>query len=313
MSEKTLAAPRAPFAGLYDFVKTHLVVVNGIVLASGTVVGALDFLAPRLSFMPAAIYCATAALAALMLAAAFAPALISKAGVALGFTFSEGEVPLWRRPIWQFIVALLLGMTTLGFASVAKASEGGLLASRFPVAKEWQASLLGLRRDVAEIGRGVADANGKLDALVAQSLDPQKDLVARGYAYDQYGLDKAIRQGDARALGLFAKAGYRAEGRAPIVALLIGAQPWSEKVAAALPASMFGSEPACDDANTLNHELKEPVAERLALYKRLCGEAASIGRLRTMVATARSATPGTPYEERQRRARRENLAALTSQ
>ncbi len=313
MSENTLAAPRAPFAGLYDFVKTHLVVVNGVVLASGTVVGALDFLAPRLSFMPAAIYSATAALAALMLAAAFAPALISKAGVALGLTFADGEVPLWRRPIWQFVVALLLGMTTLGFASVAKASEGGLLVSRFPVAKEWQASLLGLRRDVAEIGRGVADANGKLDALVAQSLDPQKDLVARGYAYDQYGLDRAIRHADVRALGLFVKAGYRAEGRAPIVALLIGAQPWSEKVAAALPASMFGTDPACDDANTLNYELKEPVAERLALYKRLCGKAASIARLRAMVTAARGDVAGTPYEESQRRARRENLAALTSQ
>lgn len=312
MGENTLAASRAPFAGLYDFVKTHLVVVNGIVLASGTVVGALDFLAPRLSFMPAAVYSGTAVLAALMLGAAFAPSMISKAGSAIGLSLSNGGVPLSRRPAWQFVVALLLGMTTLGFASVAKASEGGLLASRFPAAKEWQASLLGLRRDVAEIGRGVADANGKLDALVAQSLDPQKDLVARGYAYDQYGLDKAIRQADMRALGLFAKAGYRAEGRAPIVALLIGNQPWSEKVASALPASMFGTEPACDDADTLNYELKEPVAERLALYKKLCGDAASIGRLQAMVKAAHGDVAGTPYQERQRRARRENLAALTS-
>jgi hypothetical protein len=313
MSENTLAASRAPFAGLYDFVKTHLVVVNAVVVASGTVVGALDFLAPRLSFMPAAVYSATAALAALMLVAAFAPGMISKAGSALGFSFSNGGVPLWRRPAWQFLVALLLGMTALGFASVAKASDGGLLVSRFPAAREWQASLLGLRRDVAEISRGVADANGKLDALVAQSLDPQKDLVARGYAYDQFGLDKAIRQADLRALGLFAKAGYRAEGRAPIVALLIGSQRWSAQVASALPASMFGTAVACDDADTLNYELKEPVAERLALYKRLCGEAASIGRLRRMVAAAHGDAPGTPYEERQRRARRGNLAALTSQ
>lgn len=312
MSENTMTARPAPFEGLYGFVKTHLVVVNAVVVASGTVVGALDFLAPRLSFMPAAVYSCTAALAALMLAAAFAPSMISKAGAAVGMSFFNGGVRLWRRPAWQFLMALLLGMTALGFASVAKASEGGLIASRFPAAKEWQASLLSLRRDVAEIGRGVADANGKLDALVAQSLDPQKDLVARGYAYDQYGLDKAIRQADVRALRLFAKAGYRAEGRAPIVALLVGAQPWSEQVASALPAAMFGTEQACDDADTLDYELKEPVAQRLALYKKLCGGAASIGRLRGMVAAANRDSPGTPYQERQRRARRENLAALTS-
>jgi hypothetical protein len=313
MDAKASGAPKMPFSGLYEFVKTHLTVVNAVVVASGSIVGALDFLAPRLSFMPAAVYSATAALAVLLIAAAFAPGAIAKAGAALGFSSSNGGVPLWRRPAWQFLVALLVGMTALGFASVAKASDGGLLASRFPAAKEWQASLLGLRREVAEIGRGVADANGKLDALVAQSLDPQKDLVARGYAYDQHGLDKAIRQADLRALGLYAKAGYRAEGRAPIVALLVGEQPWSARVAAALPASMFGAAVACDDADTLNYELKEPVAERLALYKRLCGQSISIERLRRMVAAVKGDSPGTRYQERQRRARRENLAALTSQ
>lgn len=312
MSSNATTPAKLPFAGLYDFVKTHLVVVNGIVVASGTLVGALDFLAPRLSFAPTLIYSMTALLALALLTAALAPRVVSRALSMLGLGGAFDEDPVWRRPAWQFCTALLIGISLLGYASLSKASEGGQIASHFPAIRQLQVALLSLSKTSEEIRQGVVDANGKLDALVAQSLDSQKDLVARGYTYDQHGLDKAIRQADVRALELFAKAGYRAEGRAPIVALLIGNQPWSEQVASALPAAMFGTEPACDDADTLNYELKDPVAQRLALYKRLCGKSASIGRLRAMVAAANRDSPSTPYQERQRRARRENLAALTA-
>lgn len=78
MSLHTTASAKPPFADLYDFVKMHLVIVNCIVLASGTIVGALDFLAPRLSFIPAVVYSLTALLALSMLAVALAPRLIAR-------------------------------------------------------------------------------------------------------------------------------------------------------------------------------------------------------------------------------------------
>lgn len=160
---------------------------------------------------------------------------------------------------------------------------GGLIAGRFTSAREWQESLLARSRNAADISRGVDAANGKLDALVADSRDPQRDVVARGYSFDYSGLSNAIRQADVRAIRLFARAGFKAQGQTPIVNLLNGPQPWSDDVAAALPADMFASPSACDDAGLLNYELRPPVDRRMAIYKLLCGSAESIERLREKV------------------------------
>ncbi len=154
------------------FVRDHVAVVNAIVVASTTFVAAMDFLAPKLSLVPAMVYTATGLLVALMIAAAVAPVATSKLLGLLGLSARrDGKRPLWRRPAWQFGVAILLMVTALGFASVARASEGGLIASKFPEAKRWQASLLSLEADSQEIKRGVAAANGKLDRIV-DVVDP---------------------------------------------------------------------------------------------------------------------------------------------
>lgn len=301
-----------PLAGLYGFVKTHLVVVNAVVVASASFVAAMDFLAPKLALVPTVVYSATGALVLLMLAAAVAPGVIGRLLSALGFSARrDGRGPLWRRPAWQFATALLIGVTALGFASVARAAEGGLIAGRFPAAREWQASLLSLAKNTADISRGVAAANGKLDALVANSRDPQKDLVARGYSYDYSGLSNAIKQADIRALRLFAQAGFKVQGQTPIVILLNGGQPWSDEVAAALPKEMFDNAAACDEAGLLNYELKPPVDKRMAAYKKLCGSDQRIERLREAVEAERNAVPSSPYQARQREARKINLALLS--
>lgn len=301
-----------PLAGLYGFVKTHLVVVNAVVVASASFVAAMDFLAPKLAVVPTLVYSATGALVLLMLAAAFAPGLVGRLFASLGFSARrDGRVALWRRPAWQFSTAILIGITAIGFASVARASEGGLIAGRFPAAREWQESLLALSKNTADISRGMAAANGKLDALVADSRDPQKDLTNRGYSYDYSGLSNAIRQADVRAIGLFAQAGFKVQGQTPIVNLLNGPQPWSDDVAAALSADMFGSPTACDEAGLLNYELKPPVDRRMATYKRLCGSAGSIERLREKVEAERHSVAPSADEARQREARRANLALLS--
>lgn len=269
----TTAPPTSanPLAGLYEFTRAHLLVANNIALAAATLVAVLDFLAPRLSVAPLVVYSATAALLSLMVVAAIAPALVGGLISAMGYAASRADAPLWRKPLWQFSVAILFGVSVVGFASVARAGQGGLIAASFPAARTLQESMLGLRRDVADIRTGVAAANAKLDGIAERSYDPQRDLASLGYSYDDHGLTQAIQQGDPRAIGIFAKAGYKAQGRVPMLNILNGGQAWSSQAVAMLPRSMFGSRESCDHAGLLRERLREPAAQRLAAYERLCG------------------------------------------
>ncbi len=166
------AEPRPPLSGLYDFVKAHLLIVNAVVTASVTVVGLLDFLAPTLSVLPKVVYSCTAGLVSLMLVSAFAPALARRGLSTLGLAIArKAGVPAWRRPGWQFAVAILLVVSILGFISVAKASQGGVIASSLPAARSLQESLLGLRGDVAVLKSGVDAANATL-GRIAGAVDP---------------------------------------------------------------------------------------------------------------------------------------------
>lgn len=158
--------------GLYGFVKAHLLVINAVVLASSTLVGMLDFLAPRLSVLPKVVYSLTACVVLVMVVFAFAPRLATRLISAAGLAVSApASGPLWRRPSWQIALAILLGVTIIGFESVAKASQGGLIASAFPAARSVQEALLSIKSDVADIKTGVGDANVKLDRL-AVVVDP---------------------------------------------------------------------------------------------------------------------------------------------
>jgi len=309
----TLEAARPnPLGGLYDFVRGHILIVNNVVVAAGTLVAALDFLAPRLSLAPVIIYSMTACLSLLMLLAAVAPGLVGRLISAVGGAGGlGGSTPLWRRPAWQVAFAILLAVSIIGFSSVAKASQGGLIASQFPAARSLQDSLLGLRRDVADISRGVDSANVKLDILVGDSRDPQKDLIARGYSYDDGGLQRAIKQGDRRAVGLFVKSGYRATDQVPIGTILNGDQPWDGDLVSLLPASMFADKSACAQGTLLNYELKAPAAERIATFKRLCDPAPWVAMLQRNIANDQLTPSPNDQLTKYRIARKSNLALLT--
>ena len=164
-----------PFEGLYGFARAHLLVINAVVLASTTVVSLLDFLAPKLSMLPRIIYSLTACLVLLMLVSACAPSIVARLVAMLGLVSQQrSSGPLWRRPAWQVSTAILVGVTVMGFVSVAKANQGGVIASSFPAAKSLQDSLLfGIKDDVARIGTGVDAANAKLDRI-ASTVDPDK-------------------------------------------------------------------------------------------------------------------------------------------
>ncbi|MGC4077711.1 MAG: hypothetical protein QM702_11920 [Rubrivivax sp.] len=164
------AVPPQPFEGLYGFIRAHLLVVNNLIAASCFAVGALDFLAPKLWLLPRVIYSCTAALAAAMLFAALMPRLAAKIQARL-FGAAPSHTSLWRRGGWQFAFALLCVVSIVGFASVAKASSGGLAASQFPAVRDLQTELLDIRSGVADIKASVGEANAKLDRI-AGSIDP---------------------------------------------------------------------------------------------------------------------------------------------
>lgn len=158
--------------GMYAFVRAHILVINAVVLASSTLVGVLDFIAPRFQVLPKIVYSFTGMLVIAMLAFALAPSLSGKLLAALGLArASNSSMPAWRRPFWQLSIFILAGITLLGFESVAKASQGGVIASAFPSLRSFQSELLSLRGDVADIKSGVGEANAKLDRI-AQTVDP---------------------------------------------------------------------------------------------------------------------------------------------
>jgi hypothetical protein len=267
------AAQSRPFEGLYGFIRHHLTMVNAVVLFASTIVAAIDFLSPKLAGVPTIIYSVTAMLVGAMLAAAAFPVAMGKVLSKLGIGLEAGGTPLWKRPTWRLCLLGLVGVSLAGFASVAHTTQGGIIASSVPAARSLQESMLGLSRDVADIRLGVDAANTKLDALVAGSLDPQKDLVARGYPYDANGLMKAIKQGDRNAVALFGKAGYRVDKQGPLSVLINGLQPWDEELAGLLSPAMFENPEACKARSLLQWELKPPAAAREAAFKRLCGPA----------------------------------------
>ena len=101
---------------LYCFVSNHLVIVNGLVLTSETVVALLDFLVPRVPVLPRVIYSITLGLVVLTVLAAVAPAMVGRALAAIGLAFTRSDsIPLWRKPAWQTAIALLALVTAVGY------------------------------------------------------------------------------------------------------------------------------------------------------------------------------------------------------
>lgn len=167
------AEASTPLHGLREFVKNHLTLVNAVVAAAVTMVGVLDFLAPALSVLPRVIYSCTAVLVVAMLGAALAPVVTGRLLRWAGFGARRDGVLLWRRAGWQFAVAILAATTVLGFVSMAKASQGGVLASQVPAVRSLQDSLLDIHRDMATLQTGVDDANRTL-TRIAGSVDPDR-------------------------------------------------------------------------------------------------------------------------------------------
>ena len=269
---RALATPRS-LEGLYHFVRSHLLIVNSLVGFASTSVALLDFLSPRLWILPRLIYSATAMLACVLLAAAVLPGLDRWL---LGW-LSSAEArrhPLWRSGSWQFAVLLLALVTGFGFESVAKASQGGVLAARFPAVRAFQQQFLQLHQDIVQVEQGVNQANTRLKVLVDAQHSPAQLLQARGYALSSNGLAKAIASGDEWAVGQFSRMDFQISKPGPILALLgRHGERWDPRIASLLRPSMFTTPRACGVTPVSNVDLFGHLAQRCEAFARLCGPA----------------------------------------
>lgn len=183
---RPLATPES-FEGLYHFVRSHLLIVNSLVGFASTSVALLDFLSPRVSLLPRVIYTGTAMLAAALLAAAVLPR-VDRWLLGWLFRSPHPQLRVWRQGAWQFAVLLLALVSGFGFESVAKAGQGGVLASAIPGVRALQARLLSIDTRLGEVGIGVSQANRKLDRIQSEiNPDNPADRCA--------DLDCAIRGG----------------------------------------------------------------------------------------------------------------------
>lgn len=284
-----------------DTVREHVGPIGNLMTAASSMVvlvGGLDFFSPYTRIISQALYTVTGAVVLVLVLSAIFPSFVDKWLAALGFQVARSEgSPMWKSPSWRAIVVLLVLFSAVGFVSVAKASQGGLLASQSSTIRNWQEELLQLRHDMADVKAGVDAANNKLDTLVADSKDPQKDVVARGYQFSTNGLIQALKQGDRNAVGLFAKAHLRVEYAGPMLILMRGEQPWDQTIADTLTKDMFYTKTSCQ-AGTFMEELKPPSEARLRTFKRLCDPAEAIARLEKIMSdeSARP-TPGERYEK----------------
>ncbi|OYU46269.1 MAG: hypothetical protein CFE44_03055, partial [Burkholderiales bacterium PBB4] len=148
-----------PFSGLYAFVRQHITVVNGLVLAAGTVVSLLDFFAPAFPLLQRLVYGVTGLAVLSLLAVAWFPKIF--------LPWSRRRPLVWRQPVWQLALLVLACVTVAGAASMAKASQGGLISSTFASAKSLQDRMLALHKGVANLQSDMDSAHAKLDRLVS--------------------------------------------------------------------------------------------------------------------------------------------------
>jgi hypothetical protein len=155
---------------IYDFVKEHVIPFNAVILMSITVAAVLDFLAPQAAYLAWVSY----ALAGLVLTVMVLEVLHQRAAVG-GNSLSArllGRLrsppgPLWKSPAWQVIGVIAVIALVVGYASKARAADGGLIASSAPNLRNVQVLLLGLQQDTRRIQTTLDGMAPKVDSIQA--------------------------------------------------------------------------------------------------------------------------------------------------
>ena len=155
---------------IHDFVREHVIPFNAVILMSITVAAVLDFLAPQAAYLAWLSY----VIAGLVLTVMVLELLHQRAaengnslsGRLLGQLRSPPG-PLWNSPAWQVIGVIAVLALVLGYASKARASDGGLIASSAPNLRNVQVLLLGLQEDTRRIQTTLNGMDTKVDSIQA--------------------------------------------------------------------------------------------------------------------------------------------------
>ena len=154
-----------PFAPLYDFVKNHVLIVNALIAFATFSVGLLDFFFSHRPEVGHFIYTATAVLAVMLLLAALWPDFGRRFEVLIFGQQTEGA----KRGVFQFCASLFVLVSVFGNISMAKAAQGGVLASQFPELQAIQDRLLGLETKLTA-------TNQKIDTVHASVLEVKEKV-----------------------------------------------------------------------------------------------------------------------------------------
>lgn len=237
-SEKPAAPVATPepvnhFGPLYNFVRTHVLIVNSLCAFATFLVGLLDFVFSRKPEIVQPIYGVIAVLGGVLLLAAIWP---SFGAFITGHRFGEKG----KRGAFQFGAALLLGVTAIGGASMATASQGGIIVSQFPGLQGLQSSLQGIegkvqvldnklekvdtsvqevkqqvRQSTEEIKKTGNEIKEKLDVIASrppvtaaaahQSQNPRVLLQQMGVSWSTKSAIEALERCDGDTVELFAR------------------------------------------------------------------------------------------------------------
>lgn len=155
---------------IYDFVKEHVMPFNAVIVMSITVAAVLDFLAPQAAYLAWVSY----VLAGLVLTVMVLELLYRRAAVNANSFYARllGVLrsppgPLWNSPAWQVIGVIAVIALVLGYASKARAADGGLIASSAPNLRSVQVLLLGLQEDTRRIQSTLNGMDTKVDSIHA--------------------------------------------------------------------------------------------------------------------------------------------------
>ena len=180
---------------IYDFVKEHVMPFNAVIFMSITIVAVLDFLAPQAAYLSWLSY-ALAGLVAMMM---ILELLQRHTGVNANSLYTRllarlrpPPGPVWNSPGWQVVGVMAVIALVLGYASKARAADGGLMASSAPNLRNVQVLLLGLQQNTQRIQTTLDSMAPKVDSIQASvggmeaALKGPLEYLSEGdYAYLQ--------------------------------------------------------------------------------------------------------------------------------
>lgn len=153
---------------IYDFVKEHVMPFNAVIFMSITIVAVLDFLAPQAAYLSWLSY----ALAALVVMMMVLELLQRHTGVNANSSYTRllarlrpPPGPVWNSPGWQVVGVVAVIALVLGYASRARATDGGLMASSAPNLRNVQILLLGLQQNTQQIQTTLDGMAPKIDSI----------------------------------------------------------------------------------------------------------------------------------------------------